>query len=454
MRKNVMTKLDFLYTQPQLNEIADQIIDLSLQEGASDAQVELSESISTDIEVLNQEIETFETSHENQLLLTVYMGHKKGHIGISSIRLENSRDIIRQALDIAKYTEEDRANGLLEKEYIVTSLHDDLQLYAPYPINNNELITQTKELEQTALDLEPLISASDGASTTLTRYNFVTANTHGLNHGYQTSRYSKSLSLIGKNTQGMQTDYWYSSSRIFTNLSANRELAQKTVNRVKRRLTYGSYTSGKPAIIFEDTIAKSIIGSLIGALSGGSLYRRLSFLNDSIGQQILPSWFNMYEDPFIINGLASCYFDNEGSAVARRTVIESGKVQGYFLSSYTARKMNMRSTGNAGGSHNIYVTPNHHGNLESLAREMQNGLIIIETIGHGLNMVTGDYSVGASALVVINGEISHFTDNLTIARNMREILQQIALINDDTEFSSVNCGAMLINAGIIQVSIK
>jgi PmbA protein len=449
-----MTKLDFLYTQTQLNEIANEIIHQAQQEGASDAQVELSESITTDIEVLNQEIENFETSHENQLLLTVYMGHKKGHIGISSIKLENSREIIRQALDIAKYTEEDSANGLLEKEYIVTSLHEDLQLYAPYPINNSELIMQTKELEQIALDMEALISASDGASTALTRYNFVTANSNGLNHGYQTSRYSKSLSLIGKNAQGMQTDYWYSSSRVFTNLSTNDELAKKTVSRIKRRLNSASYTSGKPAVIFESTIAKSIIGSLIGALSGGSLYRKLSFLNDSLGQQILPDWFNMYEDPFVVNGLASCYFDNEGSTVARRTIIEAGKVQGYFLSSYTARKMNMRSTGNAGGSHNIYVTPNHRGDLESLAREMQNGLIIIETIGHGLNMVTGDYSVGASALVVINGEISHFTDNLTIAGNMRKILQQIALISDDTEFSSVNCGAMLINPGIIQVSVK
>lgn len=449
-----MTQINFLYTQKELYEIANQVLQTATIAGASSAQVELSECISTDIEVLNQHTENFETSHENQLLLTVFKGHKKGNIGISNIQPANIEQIVRQALDIATYTEEDPENGLLEEKYLVTELHADLQLYHTHQAPNQELIAEVKDLEQRALNISSKISASDGASLSLTRYNFVTANTNGLNHGYQTSRYSKYVSLIGENAHGMQTDYWYSSSRDFNDLIENSALAQTAAMRVLRRLERGEFKTSQPKVIFESSIAKSIIGSLVGALSGNSLFRRLSFLNDSLGSQILPSWFNLNEDPFILKGLSSCYFDNEGSKVVKRKIIDSGKVNGYLLSSYSARKLNMLPTGNAGGSHNLLVEANFKGDLAALALEMQDGIIIIETIGHGLNMVTGDYSVGASGLVVQNGKISHFVDNLTISGNMREIYQNILAVANDSEASSIICGSMLINSGIIQVNSK
>lgn len=449
-----MAQLEFLYTQSQLQDIATTIVQKSLAKGATSAQVELSESISIDVEILNQEIDNFETSHENQLLISVFKGHKKGNIGISSIKNDNLDDVIQQALDIAKYTEEDEANGLLEKEYIVQEMHSDLELYNPYAIDNIELIRQAKELEKIALEQDPRIKASDGSSISLTRYNFVTANSNGLLGGYQTSRYSKYVSLIGENTFGMQTDYWYTSSRAYPELMHNQDLAAKAAQRVLRRLNKGEYASGKPQVIFESSIAKSIIGSLMGALSGGSLYRKLSFLNDSMKTQIMPDWLTISEDPFILKGMASCYFDNEGSQVKPREIIANGVVNGYLLSSYSARKMNLTSTGNAGGNHNIIVSHNFNGDLIKLAQQMQNGIIIIETIGHGLNMVSGDYSVGASGLVVINGVISHFVDNLTIAGNMKNIYQNIIAIANDYENDSVRCGSMLINSGVIQVSSK
>jgi PmbA protein len=449
-----MAQLEFLYTQAQLQDIAATIIQKALAAGASSAQVELSESISTDVEILSQEIDNFETSHETQLLISVFKGHKKGNIGISAIKQDNLDNVILQALDIAKYTEEDSANGLLESEYIVKELHSDLELYNPYELDNHELIRQAKELELLALEQDQRIKVSDGSSISLTRYNFVTANSNGLLNGYQTSRYSKYVSLIGENSAGMQTDYWHTSSRAYPELMPNQQLAAKAAQRVLRRLNKGEYTSGKPAVIFESSIAKSIIGSLMGALSGGSLYRRLSFLNDSLGTKIMPEWLTINENPFILKGMASCYFDNEGSQVQQRDIIANGAVNGYLLSSYSARKMNLTSTGNAGGNHNIVVSHNFVGELAKLARHMKNGIIIIDTIGHGLNMVSGDYSVGASGLVVINGEISHFVDNLTIAGNMRDIYQNIAAISNDYENSSVCCGSMLINPGVIQVSSK
>ena len=449
-----MAHLNFIFKQDELQNIADSIIKQALHLGATSAQLELSESISTDITVLNQQIENFETSHENQFLLTVFCGNKKGSIGLSTINLPHLSAVIQQALDIAKYTEEDLANGLLEPQYQARTWPAELELYRPYVLENAQLIHQAKQIEALALAQSSQISASDGASITLTQYNFVTANSNNFNSGYQTSRYSNYFGLIGETADGMQTDYWYSSARDYHDLMPIPQLAATAAGRVLRRLTKGTFSSGKPQVIFESGIAKGIIGSLIGALSGGSLYRRLSFLNDSLGTQVLPAWINISEDPFMVRGLASCYFDNEASQVAPRYIIEHGKVNGYILSSYSARKMHLAPTGNAGGTHNILVSHNFAGDLAALAQEMANGIIIIETIGNGLNMVTGDYSVGASGLVVSAGVISHFVDNLTISGNMREIFNNIALIANDSEPNSVICGSMLINAGTIQVSSK
>ncbi len=449
-----MTKLQFIYQQSQLSDYANDIINRAIKLGASQAQVELSESISTDIEVLDQKIENFETSHESQMLLTVYLGQQKGHIGISNIDTKNLDTIIKQALEIAKYTQADPANGILEKQFLTKKLPTDLQLYMPHNENNDTLISTVMDIEQKALSSDKRITASDGASVSLTSYNFVTANSNDFNLGYQTSRYSNSVSLIGNTKNGMQTDYWYSSSRNYTKLLTSAELANHAANRLLRRLNKGEFKQSTCKVIFESTIAKSIIGALIAALSGNSQYRKLSFLNDSLGNKVLPEWLSIEEDPFIPEGLSSCYFDNEGGQVYQRKLVDNGLVSGYLLSAYSARKLNMQPTGNAGGAHNLKVTSNFNGDLIALAREMHSGLIIIETIGHGLNSVTGDYSVGASGLVVIDGKISHFTDNLTISGNMRDIYNNILCIANDSSPGSLLCGSMLIESNCLQITGK
>lgn len=448
-----MSQLQFLYSQDKLQEIANDIIDQAIKSGASSAQVEISESISTDLEVLNQNIENFETSHENQLLITVFNGHKKGNVGISNINAENIDTIINQALDIAKYTEEDKCSGILEKKYLASPIPKNLQLYNPYNINNEELISEARELEQLAIDNNN-IKSSDGSSVSMTHYNFVTANSNGFNDGYQTSRYSKYVSLIGENEHGMQTDYWYASSRAYQDLETNQYIASLAQDRVIRRLSRATVESGSPAIIFESQIAKSIIGSLMNAISGSNQYRKLSFLNDCLDKQVLPSWINIHEDPFVVKGLSSCYFDNEGCEVIAKNIIANGIVNNYLLSSYPARKLGMDPTGNAGGNHNLNISNNISGNIATLAKTLGNGIIIIETIGQGLNMVTGDYSVGASGLVIKEGIIKGYVDNLTISGNMVNIFNNIVYISDDYNFGSVNCGSMIINPGIINVTTK
>lgn len=449
-----MSQLKFLYTQSELSQFANDIITRSVKLGASAAQVELSESISTDIEVLEEKIENFETSHESQMLLTVYIGQQKGHIGISNIDIKNLDSTITQALEIAKYTQPDPANGILEEKYLAQKDFPQLNLFSPHAEDNSSLIATAIEIEQRALQSDNQISASDGASVSLTTYNFVTANSNQFNLGYQTSRYSNSVSLIGNTKDGMQTDYWYSSARNYANLLLPKELAKEASSRLLRRLNKGSFKESSCKVIFETNVAKSIIGALIGALSGNSQYRKLSFLNDSLGNKILPKWLDIIENPYISEGLSSCYFDNEGGRVYQRKLIDNGVVAGYLLSAYTSRKLGMAPTGNAGGAHNLEVSSNFAGNLADLAKEMYSGLIIIETIGHGLNSVTGDYSVGASALVVINGEISHFTDNLTISGNMRDIYNNIVHIASDSSPGSLICGSMLIESGCLQISGK
>ncbi|MDD3267427.1 MAG: metallopeptidase TldD-related protein [Burkholderiales bacterium] len=448
-----MSSSNFLYSQQNLQEKADLIINEAIKMGASSAQVELSESISTDVEILNQQIDNFETSHENQLLITVFKGHKKGNIGISSIEPKNLPYIIQQALDIATFTEEDSCNGILGTEFLAKKPEKNLNLYNPYSISNQELISEAKELESIASD-NLKIKSSDGSSVSMTHYNFVTANSNGFNDGYQTSRYSKYVSLIGETKEGMQTDYWYASSRNFNKLDSNASIAQKAQERITRRLNTSSLKDATPTVVFETQIAKSIIGSLMGAISGSSLYRKLSFLNDSLGKLVLPEWININENPFIDEGLSSCYFDNEGGQVTNRNIIENGQINGYLLSGYSARKLNMKPTGNSGGNHNLEISNNFNGGISEIAKEIGNGIVIIETIGHGLNMVTGDYSVGASGLVIENGIITGFADNLTIAGNMIDIFKNISLIANDYTGGSILCGSMVINKGVISVSGK
>lgn len=440
-----MAQLEFTHTQNNLKNLADLILNRATALGATSAQLEINESIETGVDVLNGNIESVETSYDSNIGLTVYVGQNRGNVGISQVPPGDLDMIIQQALDIAKYTQADPISGIPNKEDLCTSFTDNLQLYNSTSIDNAQIIQQALELEKIGVTSDKQVNASDGAAISLGKYNFIIANTNGLNLGYTTTRYGKSLSLIGQTKKGMQTDYWYSNARDYNDLDSNLDLATHAISRVKRRLSNGKIKSGSYAVIFESTIAKSLIGNFFGAISGGSLYRNLSFLNNSLNTQVFPEWLTITEDPFVIKGSSSCYFDNEGVNVCRRDLVKNGTVNGYLLSSYSARKLGMKTTGNAGGNHNIQVSSNTVGDINILAAGMKRGLVIIETIGHGVNMVTGDYSVGASGLWVENGEIKFFVEGLTIAGNLKAIYKDIRYISNDYTKGSIQCGSMLVD---------
>lgn len=441
-----MSQLNFEYTTNNLQKIANNVLERALQLGATSAQIEINENIAGGVDILNGNIENFETSYGSSLSLQVYNGYNRGAVSVSKINPQNLDEIIIRAIDIAKHTKPDPFNGIPETSLLCKSMNGDLELFNPKVLSNHDLINNAKEIEHFGTTLNNKIQTSDGASISYSQYQFVLANTNDFNQGYQMTRYNKSLSLIGDTLDGMQTDSWYDSSLDFDNLMSNQSLAQTAIERTARRLSKGTIKSGAYSVIFESGIAKSFIGNFLGAISGSNLFRHLTFLDNSLGTEVFPQWLNIYEDPFIKKSSRSCYFDNEGVMVQARELVKNGSVNGYLLSCYSARKLGLTTTGNAGGNHNITVTSNFSGDIYEFAKKLTTGLIIIETIGHGLNMVTGDFSVGASGLWVENGEIQFFVDNLTMSGNLKDIYRNIRYIsNDCSTNSSMQCGSMLVD---------
>lgn len=441
-----MNELDFKYNVNELKNLSQTIIDKSIASGAHDAQVTITENIDSQVDILNKKVENIQSSYTSNLILIVYKDLCKGSVSISNISLNGIDSFIKQALDIAKYTQKDDANGIPDKLTLCTNFTENLHLYNSIDLNNNQLIDDALQLEHMTLQQSSKITQSEGASINYSRNNFIVANSNGLNLGYKTSNFSKSMSIIGVNSDNkMQTDYWYSVARDFSKLSNNEEIAKICVNRLLRKLKTGKIKSQQYTVIFEENIAKSIISNLLSGLSGNNLYRKLSFLNNSLDKVVMPNWLDVIEDPFVPYGLSSCYFDAEGVNVKAHKIVGAGVVKSYILNSYTAKKLQMQSTGNCGGNHNIFVTSNVNGGIYDLIDLIGKGLVIIETIGHGVNIVTGDYSVGACALYFENKEIKFFVDNLTISGNLKDIFNNISHIATDSSISSINCGSMVVN---------
>lgn len=441
-----MNKLDFKYSDAELKELSQVIIDKSLLKGANEVQITITENIDSQVDVLNKRIENIQSSYTSNLILIIYKELCKGTIAISNTSLNDVDVFIDKALDIAKYTQKDDANGIPDKSNLCNSFNENLHLYNSIDFTNNQLIEDALQLESLTLKQSNKITQSEGASINYSRNNFIIANSNSLSLGYKTSSFSKSISAIGLNSDNkMQTDYWYSAARDFSKLSSNEEIAKICANRLLRRLNVGKIKSQQYTVIFEENIAKSIISSLLLGLNGNSLYRNLSFLNNTLDKMVMPNWLSIIEDPFVPFGLSSCYFDAEGVNVNKRKIVESGIVKSYILNNYTAKKLNMQTTGNCGGNHNIFVTSNINGGISDLIQIIDRGLIIIETIGHGVNTVTGDYSVGASALYFEDKEIKFFVDNLTISGNLKDMFNNISHIATDSRNSSINCGSMVIN---------
>lgn len=427
----------------QLKNIAQDIIQLAKNAGASSAETEVSFGTGQNVSVRQGETENIEYNRDKGCSVTVYFGERKGYASTSDLSSQALKDTVEAACNIAKYTAQDPFCGLADADRMATEF-PDLSLHHPWQIDVEQALAIAKTCEAAALDVDSRISNSEGASVYSQSGAFAYANSHGFVGGYPSTRHSISCSVIAEADDNMQRDYWYSSARASEDLLSAEAVGVIAGERTVRRLGSRPIKTGQYPVLFEAPLASGLICSLINAISGGNLYRKSSFLLDSLGTQVANSIVQIEEDPLILKGSASSAFDGEGVSCKPRTLVANGILQGYVLGSYSARKLGMQSTGNAGGAHNILLRSSGQ-DFAQLLHTMGTGLLVTELLGHGMNMVTGDYSRGAAGFWVENGVIVHPVEEITIAGNMKDMLNMIVAIgNDVIPGSSRQTGSILI----------
>jgi PmbA protein len=422
----------FSYSQSTLRQLAQDGLDYARRQGASDCEVDVSEGVGQSVTVRRQEVDTIEYNRDKGFGVTIYLGQRRGHASSSDFSAEAMRATIDAALAIARFTAEDDCAGLPEAS-LLAKKGMALDLFHPWKLTVEDSIGLAQRCEQAAFDVSPLVRNSEGASVSAQQSNFVSANSLGFMGGFATSRHYLSVSVIAgrkPNGQDMQRDDWYVTERNAANFPKPEKIGAYAARRALARLGARKLKTRKCPVIFEAPLAAGLIGSFVQAVSGGALYRKTSFLLDSLGQRIFPEFVQISERPHLKGALASSPFDDDGIATRDREVVTDGVVQGYFLSTYSARKLGMPSTGNAGGSHNLLVKPGKQ-NLKAMLKAMGRGLLVTELLGQGVNYVTGDYSRGAAGYWVENGEIAYPVEEITIAGNLKEMFAGIQAIGSD-----------------------
>jgi PmbA protein len=433
----------FSYSDSQLRDLAGKVLDLARAGGGTAAEVEVSEGFGQSVNVRKGEVETIEFNKDKGVGVTVYLGQRRGHASTSDFSLDALGRTVDKALAIARYTAEDDCAGLADADLLAQTV-PDLDLHYPWEITVEQAADLARVCESAALGVDPRITNSEGAGVSIQESQFVYANSLGFMGGYPASRHSLSCSVIAEDESGMQRDYWYTTARDARELASAESVGLRTGERTVRRLNARKLETRQCPVLFEAPVATGLIASFVSAVSGGHLYRKSSFLLDSLGQQVFPDFFQLQERPFIAKGLASSPFDSEGVATHDRDVVKDGVVQGYFLSTYSARKLGMKSTGNAGGNHNLIV-PSTGESFEDLLKKMGTGLLVTELLGHGLNMVTGDYSRGVAGFWVENGVLAYPVEEITVAGNLKDMFMAIQAIGTDVEVrGSRRVGSILV----------
>lgn len=409
--------------------MAEDVVRLAKAAGASAAEAEISFGFGQNVSVRMGETETIEYNRDKGVSVTVYFGQQKGHASTSDLSAKALQDTVAAACNIARYTAKDEFCGLADAKLMASHI-PDLDLHHPWNISVDEALDLAKRCEAAAQAVDPRITNSEGASVSTYEGLFSYANSHGFTGGYASSRHGFSCSVIAEDVDAMQRDYWYTSARSADDLEPAELVGRIAGERTVRRLGGRQLKTAQVPVLFEASLASGLISHLISAISGGSLYRKSSFLLDSLGKQVLSPLVTIQEQPHLLRGLASAPFDNEGVATSPRTLVQDGVLQGYVLSSYSARKLGMTTTGNAGGNHNLIIS---HGDQDfnSLLKTMGTGLVVTELLGHGINMVTGDYSRGAAGFWVENGVIVYPVEEITIAGNLADMFKQIVAIGND-----------------------
>ena len=425
-----MSEPRFSYSLAQLQEMSETVLRLAKEAGASAAEAEVSLGFGQNVSVRMNETETIEYNRDKGVSVSVYFGQQKGHASTSDLSPQALQDTVAAACNIARYTAKDEFCGLADAALMAKNI-PDLDLHHPWDVKVDDAIALAKVCEAEARSVDARITNSEGASVSTYEGMFAYANSHGFNGGYASSRHSLSCSVIADDGQdNMQRDYWYSTARSADDLESAQHVGRLAGERTVRRLGSQRIKTAQVPVMFDASISSGLISHLISAISGGSLYRKSSFLLDSLGKQVMSPLVTIEEQPHLLRGLASAPFDNEGVATTPRTLVKDGVLQAYVLSSYSARKLGMQSTGNAGGNHNLIVS---HGDLDfnAMLKTMGTGLLVTELLGHGINMVTGDYSRGAAGFWVENGVIVHAVEEITIAGNLADMFKQIVAIGND-----------------------
>ena len=415
------------------------------QKAGATAEVGVTKASGLSVSTRLQEIENVEFTSDGALGISVYLGQQKGNASTSDLSEEAIKNTVEAALAIAKYTSPDDCTGLADKELMAFEA-PDLELYHGASVDVEQATKLALEAEKAALEYDAKIVNSNGASFNSHTGVRVYGNTHGMLQSYLSSRYSLSCSVIGGELDQLENDYEYTVSREFDALSSADWVGQNCAKKVIARLNPQKLSTREVPVIFLNDVATGLISHLTGAISGGSLYRKSSFLLDHLGKQVLPDWFQISERPHLLRRLASTPFDSEGVRTQNLEIIQDGVLQTYLLTSYSGRKMGMQSTGHAGGIHNWLVKPNLTGGLTALLRQMSTGLLVTDVMGQGVNIVTGDYSRGAAGFWVENGEIQYPVAEITIAGQLQDMLKNIIAVSDDIEHrSNIQTGSILLN---------
>ena len=424
-----MPDAGFSFTADQFKSIAADVLRQAVERGAAAAETEVSESIGQSVTVRQNEVETIEYTRDKGLGITVYIGKQRGHSSTTDLSAQALRDAIDKALTIARYTAADDCAGLADPSLLARDI-PDLDLFHPWGVSVDRAIELARACEAAAFAVDPRISNSEGASVGANESHFIYANTLGFMAGYASSRHHISCAVIAGKDDAMQRDDWYTSARDPDLLDRPELVGDTAGRRALNRLGSRKIGTVQVPVVFEAPLATGLLGHFVSAVSGGNLYRKASFLLDAQGKQVFAPQIKIAERPHVPKGLASSAFDDEGVATHTRDVVAGGILQGYFLGTYSGRKLGMASTGNAGGNHNLTLESGA-ANLDQLLRDMGRGLLVTELLGMGVNTVTGDYSRGAAGFWVENGAIAYPVQEVTIASNLKDMFRAIAAVGND-----------------------
>lgn len=430
--------------EQELRQAVSFAVELATKSGAS-AEVAVTKVSGLSVSTRLQEIENVEFTNDGALGISVYMGQQKGNASTSDLSEGAIRNAVEAALAIAKYTSPDECTGLADKDLMAFEA-PDLELYHAADVDVDKATELALQAEKAALEADERIINSNGASFNSHTGVKVYGNSHGMLQSYLSSRYSLSCSVIGGVEDALENDYEYTISREFDKLQSPIWVGENCAKKVVSRLNPQKLSTREVPVIFLNDVATGLISHFAAAISGGSLYRKSSFLIDHLGKQVLPDWFNISERPHLLRRLASTPFDSEGVRTQDREIVEDGILQTYLVTSYSGKKLSMPSTGHAGGIHNWLVKPNLTGGLTALLRQMGTGLLVTDVMGQGVNIVTGDYSRGASGFWVENGEIQYPVAEITIAGQLQDMLKNMLAVADDIEHrSNIQTGSILLD---------